>query len=72
MLIENFHELPNFIKASLNGEHPHFLDSIRLYNGAFQMTPFKPKKSQRNHSCQQKICQKTDIQSHYPTRTKYV
>ncbi|GBP82283.1 hypothetical protein EVAR_86637_1 [Eumeta japonica] len=46
VLIENFHELPDFIKALLNGEHPqskHFLDNIRSYNSAFQMTSFGAK-----------------------------
>lgn len=34
---------PHLVKSLLNGGHPqskHFLDNIRLYNSAFQMTSF--------------------------------
>ena len=44
--IENFHEPPDIIKALLSGEHPqskHFLDNVRSYNSAFQMTSFGAK-----------------------------
>ncbi|XP_045511060.1 uncharacterized protein LOC123705982 [Colias croceus] len=46
VLIENFHDPPDIMKALLNGEHPqskHFLDNSRLYNSAFQMTSFGAK-----------------------------
>ena len=41
--LTHLHELPDLLEGLLNGEHPqseHFLNNIRKYNSAFQMTSF--------------------------------
>lgn len=44
--IEVLQNPPEMLKKLLNGDHPqskHFLDNIRSYNNAFQMTSFGAK-----------------------------
>ncbi|CAH2098232.1 unnamed protein product [Euphydryas editha] len=46
VVVQNFQDPPNIIKTLINGNHPqskHFLNNIRSYNSAFQMTSFGAK-----------------------------